>query len=235
MSKYGCGIKVQSGKIWHELSCSKHTLARYEVSQNSPKSASKASTVLYGYVLDAPTTLPCPHPDSPSTATKSGNNFAHHLPGPAAPISCITLLHCWYCSFLNRVQCTEVYCTLHSAQCTVHSAHCTVHSVQCTLSSCLRAPAPSPRRQQDSLLLPRFSVAINNFRAWSLWMLWRLWTSIKNISVHVLFFSSTLLLNPSLVLCRYFVCKQTGACSCQLWNSHETLRRLFWSSPETLL
>ena len=47
MSKYGCGIKVHSGEIWHELLCSKHTLARYEVSQNSPKSASKASTVLY--------------------------------------------------------------------------------------------------------------------------------------------------------------------------------------------
>ena len=48
MSKYGCGIKVHSGEIWHELLCSKHTLARFQVSQNSPKSASKASMVLYG-------------------------------------------------------------------------------------------------------------------------------------------------------------------------------------------
>ena len=47
MSKYGCGIKVHSGKISYEILCSKHTLARKKVSQNSPKSASKGSVVLY--------------------------------------------------------------------------------------------------------------------------------------------------------------------------------------------
>ena len=48
MSKYGCGIKVHSSKISFEILCSKHTLARNKVSQNSPKSASKGSVVLYG-------------------------------------------------------------------------------------------------------------------------------------------------------------------------------------------
>ena len=47
MSKYGCGIKVHSGKISYEILCSKHTLERYKVSQNSPKLASKGSVVLY--------------------------------------------------------------------------------------------------------------------------------------------------------------------------------------------
>ena len=47
MSKYGCGIKVHSGEISYEILSSKHTLARYKVSQNSPKSASKGSVVLY--------------------------------------------------------------------------------------------------------------------------------------------------------------------------------------------
>ena len=47
MSKYGCGIKVHSGKISHEILCSKHTLAINKVSQNLPKLALKASVVLY--------------------------------------------------------------------------------------------------------------------------------------------------------------------------------------------
>ena len=47
MSKYECGIKVHSGKISYEILCSKHTLVRYKVSQNSPKSALKGSVVLY--------------------------------------------------------------------------------------------------------------------------------------------------------------------------------------------
>ena len=47
MSKYGCGTKVHSGEISYEILCSKHTLARNKVSQNSPKSALKGSVVLY--------------------------------------------------------------------------------------------------------------------------------------------------------------------------------------------
>ena len=46
--KYGCGVKVHSGEISYKIFCSKHTLARNKVSQNSPKSASKGSLVLYG-------------------------------------------------------------------------------------------------------------------------------------------------------------------------------------------
>ena len=48
MSKYGCGIKVHSCEISYEILCSKHTLARIKVSQNSPKSTSKGSVILYG-------------------------------------------------------------------------------------------------------------------------------------------------------------------------------------------
>ena len=49
MSKYGCSIKIHSGEISYEILCSKHTLARYKVSQNSPKSASKGSVDLYAF------------------------------------------------------------------------------------------------------------------------------------------------------------------------------------------
>ena len=55
MSKYGCGIKVHFGEISYEILCSKHTLARNKVSQNSPKLASKGSVVLYDCNVIFPT------------------------------------------------------------------------------------------------------------------------------------------------------------------------------------
>ena len=58
MSKYGCGIKVPSGKISYEILCSKHTLAKNKVSQNSPKSALKGSVVLYVCVPSRKTRFP---------------------------------------------------------------------------------------------------------------------------------------------------------------------------------
>ena len=104
MSKYGCGIKVHSGKISHEILCSKHTSARNKVSQNSPKSASIGSVVLYEF-----------------KATPNEQNKLH-----CTVDSAVYTVHSTVNKTVHNTVYSTQYSTMHS---TVHSTmHSTVHS-----------------------------------------------------------------------------------------------------------